>query len=192
MSEPWIETQSGVRFEFNKPDPSQVSIMDIAYGLSKNCRFVGQCRKFYSVAEHSFNVARMLHQFPVEIQLAGLLHDASEAYITDVASPVKEHITGYQAMEDNIMKAIARKFHFEYPLHPAVKQADRAMLSNEAWHLLPSQGKDWTMWGNRRAPVLKEYRPVCMDPDQAAAVFLEAYGNLMWQLEEKGSNKDDI
>lgn len=189
--EPWIETQSGIRFHFLSPDPAEISIIDIAQSLSKNCRFVGQCRRFYSVAEHSFNVSRMLHQFPVEVQLAGLLHDASEAYITDVASPVKEHITGYQAMEDNIMKVIARKFNFEYPLHPAVKIADRAMLSNEAWHLLPSQGKDWTMWGwpEKRPQVTKEYRPVCMGPEQAAAVFIEAYDRLMRKLE--GENDDD-
>ena len=189
--EPWIETQSGIKFHFANPDPSEISIQDIAHSLSKNCRFVGQCSQFYSVAEHSFHVARMLHNLPVEIQIAGLLHDASEAYITDVASPIKQYITGYQALEDNLMQAIAKKFNFEYPLHPAVKVADRAMLSIEAHHLLPSQGNDWTMWGwpEKRPKVKHEYRPVCMVPDQAAAVFLEAFDTLMLRLEERNGNE---
>lgn len=181
--ESYIETVSGVKFEFLDPKYEQIKIADIAHALSMQCRFVGHSRRFYSVAEHSWNVARLLDGCPLDVQLAGLLHDASEAYITDVASPVKQHMPEYQKLEDTIMKAIASKYEFEYPFHPAIKQCDLMMLSIEAHHLIPSRGNDWDMWKERKRPtVLEAYRPVCMSPDHAREVFLDKFGELFSEL----------
>jgi hypothetical protein len=184
--ENWIETVSGIRFEFLDPQPDQIKINDIAHALSNNCRFVGQCRKFYSVAEHSWHVARLLDGTPLVVQLAGLLHDASEAYITDVASPVKQHMPEYVKMEDKIMEAIAKKYGFEYPFHPAIKHADLTMLSIEAHHLLPSKGNDWEMWLYRkRPPVMEPYKPIGMSPDTARQVFLDKYFEILVAMREE-------
>lgn len=186
--EAWIETVSGVHFEFLDPKPEQIRIRDIAHALSMNCRFVGQCSKFYSVAEHSWHVARMLEGTPLRVQLAGLLHDASEAYITDVASPVKQFMPEYNKMEDTIMMAIARKYGFEYPMHPAIKLADRAMLSNEAHHLLSSRGNDWDMWQHVKRPaVVDAYRPIGMGPETAMENFMDKFHELAMaiRLQEK-------
>lgn len=184
--EPWIETVSGIRFYFLEPQPDQIKITDIAHALSNNCRFVGQCRKFYSVAEHSWHVARMLDGCSLSVQLSGLLHDASEAYITDVASPVKQYMPEYVKMEDVIMEAVANKYGFEYPLHPAVKQCDLAMLSNEAHHLLVSQGNDWDMWRFRKRPPVQEpYKPIGMSPDTAREVFLDKFTELSLAIREE-------
>lgn len=190
---PWIETQSGVQFHFLEPKAEEIKIVDIAHALSMNCRFVGQCRVFYSVAEHSWHVARMLEGTPAIVQLSGLLHDASEAYITDVASPVKQYMPEYQKMEDKIMAAIAEKFGFEYPFHPAVKQADLAMLSNEAHHLLPSRGNDWDMWQFRKRPAVSGiYKPIGMTPDTAKENFLDKFTELLAEvrLERKNARID--
>lgn len=183
--QPWIETNSGIHFEFLDPKREQINIFDIAHSLSNVCRYVGQCRRFYSVAEHSWHVARVLGGMPAKIRLAGLLHDASEAYITDVASPVKAYLNGYQEIEDRIMSAIGQKFGFDYPLDNAVKYADRVMLSNEAHHLLPSKGNDWPQefWGPKGRPrVLPEYRPVGMTPEVARTNFLDMFTEIMSEI----------
>lgn len=188
----YIETVSGVRFEFLDPKPEQIKIRDIGHALSMNCRFVGQCSKFYSVAEHSWHVARMLEGTPLRVQLAGLLHDASEAYITDIASPVKYHLPDYVKLEDNIMVAIAKKYGFEYPFHPAIKLADRAMLSNEAHHLLPSRGNPWEMWKHMHRPaVVDAYRPIGMSPEVALENFMDKYHELAMSIRLQEKEKQD-
>lgn len=187
----WIETVSGIQFEFLNPKQEQININDIAHALSLNCRFVGQCSGFYSVAEHSWHVARLLDGTPYTVQLAGLLHDASEAYITDVASPVKKYMPEYQKMEDNIMTAIFERYDLEYPLHPAVKQADRTMLSIESHYLLPSKGNSWQMWREiKRPPVIPAYKPIGMQPEVAKEVFLDKFVELMTEIRIENKKKN--
>ena len=48
----FIETYTGRAFYPLDPDPSAVSIIDIAHGLSLQCRYGGQITSFYSVAQH--------------------------------------------------------------------------------------------------------------------------------------------
>lgn len=177
--ENYIETYTGILFNFLDPPEEQFNIVDIAHALSMTCRYTGHCQKFYSVAEHSWHMARMLGGCSKEIQLAALLHDGGEAYLPDVASPVKQHLPDYNAMEDKILSALFNKYHLEYPMHQAVKAADRAMLSIEATHLLKSQGNDWEMWKTSVRPVIDEaYKPIGMDPKQAKSVFLEKFVEL--------------
>jgi len=85
----WMETWSGVRFYPLDPRPEEVNIEDIANALSKMCRFGGHSRQFYSVAEHSLWVS---YRVPPWLALAGLLHDAHEAYVGDMIRPVKNSI----------------------------------------------------------------------------------------------------
>lgn len=189
VSGQWIETVSGIKIEFLNPRPEQIKITDIAHALSNNCRFTGQCRKFYSVAEHSWHVARMLEGTPLEVQLAGLLHDASEAYLADIATPVKRELPEYKVIEDNLMVAIAKKYNFEWPMHPAVKYADLMALSNEAHHLLPSRGNEWDTWRQvKRPPIIDSYRPIGMVPDTARQVFLDRFYELSIAIREKNNN----
>ena len=179
MQSSYIETFSGDRFHFLEPEKYIFKLEDIAHALSMTCRFAGHCKSFYSVAEHSWHVARMLEGCSVNIQIAGLLHDASEAYITDVASPIKQHLPDYIAMEDKILAAIFGQYNLEYPMHPAVKQADIAALSTEAHYLIPSGGNGWDMWKTRRRPAPNaSYRPINMPPAQAKELFLDKFNEL--------------
>lgn len=73
------------------PDPDTIDIEDIAYALSHLCRFTGHTSRFYSVGEHSLRVCRIVESRDPAIRMAALLHDASEAYLNDIASPVKRH-----------------------------------------------------------------------------------------------------
>src|SRR5579872_2947230 len=88
-NQPWIQTASGLEFPLFEPRLDAINIEDIAHGLSMICRFTGQCARFYSVAEHSVHVS---HLVPREDAAWGLLHDAAEAYLGDVASPLKKHL----------------------------------------------------------------------------------------------------
>lgn len=168
--EPWIETYTGKKFYFLKPNPDDIDIIDIAHSLSMQCRFTGHVEAYMSVAEHSVAVSTIVNK---ENQLAGLLHDASEAYLSDIASPIKQFFSQYYEMEDRIMKVIAEKFGFEYPLNEDVKNADSTQLKSEAKHLLSSGGKDWTMLfptDGRNGKV-----PMCLAPAHAKALFLRTY-----------------
>lgn len=121
------------------PDPDQIVAADIAHALSNICRYTGHTRDFYSVAQHSVMVAKMV---PEEDRLAALLHDASEAYLADVARPVK-YQDGfrevYKEAEERLMKAIAAKFGFSYPLPQSVEEADDSILWAEMDALMPRQ-----------------------------------------------------
>ncbi len=89
--EQWISTQSVRQFDFINPRVEDIHILDIARALSHICRFGGHTSSFYSVAEHSIIVAELLEdQFANKITiLAGLLHDATEAYMGDMPRPIK-------------------------------------------------------------------------------------------------------
>lgn len=81
-----ILTQSATQVDILKPQAMQIRIDDICHGLAHVCRFNGQTRHHYSVAQHSLIVADIV---PQEHKLVGLLHDAAEAYIADIARPIK-------------------------------------------------------------------------------------------------------
>ena len=145
MLDPWIETYTGKKFYFLTPQPAMIEIEDIAHALSQTCRFSGHTREFYSVAEHCVNVSDiLLRNFgDPELALEGLFHDAAEAYLTDIATPVKKNLPEYEIMEDRILKTIYRKYGIHESTTGRVKDADTCMLLSEAAEFLPSKGKDW-------------------------------------------------
>lgn len=123
-----IRLRSGIYMDPLNPKIDDINIEDIAHGLSFQCRFGGHTKTFYPISEHCIWV--LLH-CPPDLQLAALLHDASEAYLLDIPSPVKSRIPGYKEAEDNLMKLIAEKFQFQYPLDPIVKDEDMKALQWE-------------------------------------------------------------
>jgi hypothetical protein len=131
-----IETQHG---SFNPQDP-KFDIRDIAGGLSRKCRFNGQCNRFYSVAEHSVMVARLMSQVYGGDPLEGLLHDGSEAYLPDVPSPYKHVLPDLSAMDKRVESALRAHFKLAPEKSPACARADMTALLIEAYYLLPSRG----------------------------------------------------
>lgn len=166
--EPWIETFTGKTFYFLDPKPETIDIRDIAHSLAYTCRYTGHSKRFYSVAEHSLYVSYLAAN-----PLAGLLHDASEAYITDIASPIKPYLNNYKELEDNLMLRIAGVFGFDYPLDVDIKDCDATQLKTEAKYLLPSKGLTWAhMYPTKREHGIK---PQCMSPEEAEQAFLERF-----------------
>jgi len=145
----YIRTFTGRKCWPCDPRPEDICIEDIAHALSLLCRFTGHVREFYSVADHSLRVAELCSP---ENQLWGLLHDASEAYLADVARPVKRNaIFGayYKTVEKGLMKAICEKFELPEVEPPEVKEWDNILLRTEQRDLMPVE-KDGPLGDNDR------------------------------------------
>ena len=151
MHSPWSQTASGDRFDILDPKPEQVQLNDIATQLAKICRFSGACRGFYSVAQHSVEVANLL---PPEMQAHGLLHDAHEMIVGDLTSPVKRSIHAVyhrreplKVLVSRIDAAIFAAFGLPYPMSPqigsAVQLADLTMLATERRDLMAPSNHEW-------------------------------------------------
>lgn len=125
---PWMETVSGKHVSPVNTDLSQIDIDDIAHGLSLSCRWAGQCDIPFTIAQHSMGVATLSKKC---FKLQGLLHDATEAYLTDIPTPFKPLMPEYKKLEASLWKAIAERFGVPEELHESVKLADRIMLMSE-------------------------------------------------------------
>lgn len=164
----WIQTHSGAKFWPLEPDPEDVWIHDIAHALARINRFCGHTRVPYSVAQHSVWVASRV---PREVALEGLLHDASEAYLADVAKPVKYLIPEFMEAEHRLERCIAKRFHLRYPWPQEVHAADVKALATEARDLLPGGPRDgWKQWMDAVQPDPVGIVP--LPPEKAEAQFL--------------------
>lgn len=107
-----IKTRSGIMFDPLAPKAEEIIIADIAHSLSMLCRANGHFKHFYSVGQHCINCAReaAARGYSVRLQLACLLHDGSEAYLSDVTRPVKAEIPKYLEIEEPLQEAIWNKF----------------------------------------------------------------------------------
>ena len=144
--ENFIETYSGVRFNFSEPNPDDIRIVDIAHALSNLCRYNGHCCYFYSVAEHSILMtSAFAAKYPdnVTVARAMLLHDAAEAYLCDIPRPIKYTLPDYRAAEAKLDAVIARKFELPMP-HPAiVKEFDSRIIVDERRQVMSKSGHKW-------------------------------------------------
>lgn len=111
---------------------SDISITDIAHALARIGRFTGHTSgdHAYSVAQHSVYVSEFL---PPELRLWGLLHDASEAYLNDIARPLKysQDFAGYHEFERRAQLAVCLHFGLPVDQPPEVKVADTVLLATE-------------------------------------------------------------
>lgn len=172
----WIETASGKHYHFEQPQQDEIDIKDIALALANKCRFSGHTQ-FFSVAEHSICVA---YRLPPSLRLAGLLHDAAEAYLGDIPSPLKHVLPDYKAIEKVNEAAIEEKFSLNLNVFARhqIKLADRKALFTEAHYLLPSKGKQWAMFEEGEWQVETEFKPQCLPPVYAYAEFMQLYDEL--------------
>lgn len=138
----WMETYTGGRFWCLDLRPGDFRIEDIAHALANTCRYSGHCIRFYSVAEHCVRVSEIV---PEAYALEALMHDATEAYLTDIPRPIKHipEFAFYRELEEKAERAIATQFGLPYPPSPEVKRADNILLMTEARDLMVSQGDGW-------------------------------------------------
>jgi 5'-deoxynucleotidase YfbR-like HD superfamily hydrolase len=158
-----LETVSGKFFDALDPKPDQIDINDIAWALSRIPRFAGHTIPFvpYSVAQHSVQVMKELqsdnnltdYNNRNLMGFHGLMHDAAEAYIGDIPSPIK-HIPEFhekiEEIETKILKVIYTSFQIELPTKEEaelVHHADMVQRAIEAYNFMYSRGKDWRLPG---------------------------------------------
>ena len=175
---PYLQTVSGRWVNPFDPDPAQLDAGDIARALANQCRFGGHSRVFYSVAQHSVIVSRVVEERGggAEDAFAALMHDATEAYLGDMPHPLKHRSplgAAFKAAEEGLEQAIRARFAIKAHV-PEIKKVDRALLaterrafSAEAWH-----------W-----PELEGVEPLDIDlvawsPDEAADEFARRYAEL--------------
>jgi len=140
--EGFIETFTGIKIDPFNPKKGQFKIIDIAHALSNLCRFAGHCNSFYSVAQHSVECSYLV---PEKHALSALLHDATEAYMVDIPTPIKNRLPKYMEKEDSLMEFIYNEFNLEFPLSQEVKDADKKMLEVEFEKYKGPHGHEKTM-----------------------------------------------
>jgi hypothetical protein len=162
-----MQTATGRKFWPLDPCPNEVCIEDIAHALSMLCRFGGHCLRFYSVAEHSVLLARAA---PVPYKLWALLHDAAEAYVTDVIRPVKPHLVGYREIEARIMRAICVRFGLHLDMPFIVKTLDNRILADERNQNMVMTSDPWINTGPPLDVTLSFWTP-----EEARAEFISEF-----------------
>lgn len=183
----WLQVgREGRAFYPFAPDVDQIDIKDIALSLSKMCRYNGHCWGMFSVAKHSSVGASMimydnifkLDDFEAK-QLAKqfLLHDASEAYLGDLISPIKAFSPDYKITEGIVEETISEKFNLPYPLSPNVKLMDRIMLAWEKRDIIPN-GPFWSDLVDitpYRLPLLPSSKSWGEDYDEFMELYYEIF-----------------
>lgn len=186
MGKNWINTWGGRAFELKFPEMDDIEIGDIAVALAHLCRFTGHVNRHYSVAEHCVRVARLAWaagETPDEcLELAryGLLHDASEAYLGDVSSPLKHlpEMEGYRGLEARLQALIYRRFGLKPELPTVVAGIDSAICGWEARELQPRINVRWELGAAN-----PEFKSIGWSADLAERMYLDMFGMLFQQVE---------
>jgi hypothetical protein len=170
---PTILLRSGSYFDLLDPHGSAFTIEDIAHGLSMTCRFAGQCRHFYSVAEHCWHASYLV---PDPFKLRALMHDAAEAFIGDVTRPLKSLLPDYKAIERNVEAAIAERFAVGDWNVGEIKHADLVMLRAEQATMMPPHDDTWPVLAEVAAAPPVNFR--YWEPERARTAFLDRFDRL--------------
>lgn len=173
MSYDFIETFTNKQYHFLNPSESEVCIEDIAQALSMSCRYSGHVKRFYSVAEHSCILSDKVLEITGDESQAydALLHDASEAYLTDIPRPIKPHLDNYFDIELLAEKCIQSALKCK-PMNDLIARLDTNIVRDEAEQLfvnVPSWASDYELTG---------VKVKGLNPEQARAEFMRRFNEL--------------
>lgn len=169
----WVQTVSGRKFDLVDPWASEVLVHDVAHALSVIPRFLGHTvGEPYSVAQHCVLVSQAL---PPGLKLWGLLHDAHEAYVGDVPSPVKQLIgDAWTELERRVQARVLEAFGLELPVPVEVAEVDLRMMETERQWLTAAAPEPWPHEAPGVKPLDVRVRPWCRK---------EAYRNFKESIE---------
>ncbi len=168
----WVITLSGKRFNILVPDPDAIELRDIACALARQARFNGHTRFFYSVGQHSCLGAQVSPTKDIALHM--LFHDATEAYVGDLVSPVKALLPDFEIIESRIHWAISQKFNLDFPLPKVVKQIDRRLLATEVRDLITKDLASWKIGEDEPF----DFPIIPWPPEVTEARFLELASSL--------------
>lgn len=130
-----FKTASRITINVLDPKPEMIELHDIVQGLAYKAHFSGQINQYFSIAEHCILTEHLVaidHMDDHELRLIALLHDASEAYIGDMISPIKVLIPKFKEMEMRLQSVIFDKFGLPIDRLQEVKKYDLAAQDIEA------------------------------------------------------------
>jgi uncharacterized protein len=192
--EPVIALCNGGYFNLLKPDEASFSIRDIASPLSKICRFTGHTNDFYSVAQHSVLVSEVVERLDDSFSMEGLMHDAAEAFIGDVSSPLKALLPEYRKIEAEIERVIFERYCFFHHQDGAMRQvvdhADLVLLKMEMRDLIEAKPLPWAPLDQLVIPA--QLRGMKIKPwshEDACERFVDRFEGL-WRRSEKHKDRD--
>lgn len=184
----WVQTRSGRAVDLLDTKPEQIYAEDLAVQLARIPRWngatIGRPGDIYPVAMHSVLVSMLLpYDAPPVLKLVALLHDAHEAYIGDMPSPVKWAIRSvlhrngcsvdpFRYISDVVQDAV----HLAVGIggmrgewHDAIKAADMLALALEDKYLMAPHPRAWIELPDvsRKATV-----PMTRSPTVAAQSFM--------------------
>lgn len=190
-----ITTASGERFFVFDPQPDDIDMEVVAHALGLLCRYNGHCDRFYSVAEHSVMVSRILYQYYGDARLAliGLLHDAAEAYTGDLVRPIKIAMADagvdILARADEAITECVFGAHGLLPLRSTdlerVKWADNVALATEKRDLHPNVTDVW-----EGLPEPSPLSCIGLNPRQATEQFRNEYVELRTNVQVNNRGGD--
>lgn len=173
-------THTGRKFWLLDPRPGDFCLEDIAHSLSNQCRFVGQCNEFYSVAQHSALVYRhLVLSSDVGNEKQALFHDAPEAYTGDMSRPLKRILRRIKTIENRIWLAFCKQYDIHPVLSLHVKRVDDLLLATEREHLMP---KDGSHWEEIAGIVPLSEIPLPLPPRHAKDLFLRCCRSLGYDI----------
>ena len=169
----WAQTYTGKQFWPLDPLAKEVDLRDIAHSLGYQCRFNGHSLQFYSVAQHSVLVSRLVSR---EQSLAALFHDAAEAYTGDLIRPLKKFLPKeFKQMESQIESVIYDAFKIKNVNEEEIKLADNIALITEMRDVMAKPPVKWNEEGLYKP---HSERIIPLGPDEAGQLFIKRYNKL--------------
>lgn len=148
---PYIHTRAG-RFYIDNPEFVPEAI---GHALGMLCRFNGNTRIFYSVAEHSVLVSELMRKITGGDPNEGLLHDGVEAYLSDIPTPFKRLLPDWSRFEKPLESALRKWAGLPATKSRECDMADKLALFIEAYYLIPERGSDYLDPYNLRPEALR-------------------------------------
>ena len=160
MKNTWTQLYTKKEFDIFNPKVEDIDIQDIAHALAMKCRFNGHCDQFYSVAEHCVRMS--FWDLPGSPEWC-LMHDAAEAYLPDIARPIKpttyfqyqNRFIKFEEIENNILNLISQRFNLSPYNKDEIKKADDIMCATEARDLMGNP----TNWDLPFSPYSEKIKP---------------------------------
>lgn len=164
---------SGVLFDPLNPSPQKINIEDIAHALAHIPRWTGHTRHFYSVAQHCIRCTRIAEVNGYKCLLEVLLHDATEAYLLDMATPVKHRMPEYLKAEKKLYNTIDFVFGLETSFYKdQIKEIDKYCLEEE-YYFLMNHGNDIVV-----SPEMADIYGKMQDPEEVKHQFINLFQSL--------------
>lgn len=184
-----VMMSNGKLLDILDPDPNAIDISVIAQALSRQCRYNGHSSRFYSVAEHCVLVSELL-EFDHDDQhlaLIGLLHDAAEAFVGDIITPIKRMLPSFKPIEWRVQAAVYKRFglmRFGWSSRWAttIKEADNLAAAIEVDQLMPPSEEYWHHLHGLSQPEDWDWPTLGWPSPKAEQQFLDRFEELAYEL----------